>query len=388
MKLTNFLGVALFAQHTFAHPGESAEEVAQEAAVRRAYLAANERSLAHCADSLKARGNDVAMHKRRAALIEAARAETSTQPYLQERDLDDVININHRSNLTGISPNSTPGTLFSGMNSCVLSPEVTEGPYWVGGELVRENITDGQKGVPLTLHVQLVDIKTCKPIPEVYLEIWHCNSTGVYSGVVASGNGNSNDKSNINTTFHRGLQQSDAEGVVKFRTTFPGHYTGRATHIHVMSTVDATENKNNTITGGSVTHVGQMFFDQGLITQVEKEAPYTNNRQELTTNAKDGILAQEAKTTDPFIEYVMLGDKISDGIFGWLAFGIDTSASQQVSAAGVLTGTGGASAGGDARTSGASSTGTLPASRSMVSSTMAMTVSLSAATSLAAWNWW
>lgn len=77
MKLTNFLGLALFAQQTFAHPGQSAEELAQEIAERRAYLAANKRSLAHCADSLKARGNHAAMHQRRAAQVEAARAKRS-----------------------------------------------------------------------------------------------------------------------------------------------------------------------------------------------------------------------------------------------------------------------------------------------------------------------
>lgn len=54
----------------------------------------------------------------------------------------------------------------------------------------------------------------------------------MYSGVVANGNGNSADATNINNTFLRGIQQSDADGVVKFETLFPGHYTGRATHIH------------------------------------------------------------------------------------------------------------------------------------------------------------
>lgn len=54
----------------------------------------------------------------------------------------------------------------------------------------------------------------------------------MYSGVVANGNGNSADATNINNTFLRGIQQSDDDGVVKFETLFPGHYTGRATHIH------------------------------------------------------------------------------------------------------------------------------------------------------------
>ena len=139
-----------------------------------------------------------------------------------------MLNTDHHSNLTGISRESTEGTLFGNMNSCVLTPETTEGPYWVQGELVRSNVTESQKGVPLTLNIQMIDVNTCKPVPDAWLEIWHCNSTGVYSGVVASGNGNTNDASNINKTFHRGLQQSNVDGVVSFDTTFPGHYTGRA----------------------------------------------------------------------------------------------------------------------------------------------------------------
>jgi protocatechuate 3,4-dioxygenase beta subunit len=59
---------------------------------------------------------------------------------------------------------------------------------------------------------------------------------GVYSGVQASGNGDSSDASNLDATFLRGIQPSNDEGVVQFESIFPGHYTGRATHIHGMYT--------------------------------------------------------------------------------------------------------------------------------------------------------
>ena len=56
-------------------------------------------------------------------------------------------------------------------------------------------------------------------------------------------------------------------------------------------------NRNNdTISGLYSTytsHVGQIFFDQDLITAVEKLTPYTNNAQTLTTNTEDDILGQE-----------------------------------------------------------------------------------------------
>jgi len=45
-------------------------------------------------------------------------------------------------------------------------------------------------------------------------------------------NGNANDKENINKQFLRGVQISGNDGSVGFDTIFPGHYMGRATHIH------------------------------------------------------------------------------------------------------------------------------------------------------------
>ena len=75
MKFTTVLGTALLAQISLAHPGQSVAEHAQDAAERRAYIANNKRSLTQCADSLKARGNDIAMHARRSALVEKLRAK-------------------------------------------------------------------------------------------------------------------------------------------------------------------------------------------------------------------------------------------------------------------------------------------------------------------------
>jgi hypothetical protein len=75
MRPIKFFGAALLAQQSIAHPGQSAEEHAKEIAERRAYLNNNRRSIAHCADVLKKRGNDVAIHERRAAQVEKARAK-------------------------------------------------------------------------------------------------------------------------------------------------------------------------------------------------------------------------------------------------------------------------------------------------------------------------
>jgi len=214
----------------------------------------------------------------------------------------------------------------------------------VAGEYVRRNLVEQQPGVPLLLDYQVIDVNTCEPVPNVFLEMWHCNSTGVYGGVVAQGNGNSNDQSNLNATWLRGIQPTDEDGVAQFESIFPGHYTGRTTHIHVMVHTNATLLSNGTL-GAHVqgSHVGQTFFDQALINAVEALAPYNTNRQPLTTNARDGIMAQEAATNgvDPVMEYTLLGDKLEDGLFAWIAFGIDKNYVRTVTPAVYLTENGG-----------------------------------------------
>lgn len=206
----------------------------------------------------------------------------------------------------------------------------------MSGEDVRYSVIEDQEGVEIILDYQVIDVETCEPVPDVYLEMWHCNSTGVYSGIVASGNGNSNDETNIDNTFLRGIQPTNDEGVAQFLSLFPGHYTGRATHIHVMVHTNATLQKNYTLGNENyASHVGQAFFDQDLISQVELVEPYNTNTQEITTNAEDSILSEEVATdgVDPVMEYTLLGDDVSQGLFAWLAFGINVTASTEITPA-------------------------------------------------------
>lgn len=194
----------------------------------------------------------------------------------------------------------------------------------------------------MIMDIQVIDMATCDPVVDTMVEIWHCNSTGVYSGIAASGNGDSTDLSNLNKTFLRGLQPTQYDGVAQFTTLFPGHYTSRATHTHVLAHFNGTIHDNATYTGGYVSHVGQLFYDQDLITQVEATLPYTTNTQELTLNTDDSVGKQEAADgLDPFVNYSLLGETIEDGIFAWVSFGIDLTSEQTISAAAALYETGG-----------------------------------------------
>lgn len=74
---------------------------------------------------------------------------------------------------------------------------------------------------------------------------------------------------------------------------------------------------------------------------MEATSPYSTNTQEQTLNSADNILAEEAASMDPFLEYVLLGNDISDGVLGWISIGIDPTKELNTSAASTLTSNGG-----------------------------------------------
>ncbi|KAL3493357.1 Intradiol ring-cleavage dioxygenase [Aspergillus germanicus] len=346
VRVSALVGLGLAAVAS-AHPGH---DVKAEAAERAAALKGiRARGVEQCSTQLAARGveaNNIARREQTLKTLRKARGLDGHAPLLKARDLT-PLNETHESDLV-VDLAVDPEVLFSSGGSCVLAEDVTQGPYYVSGELIRNNLVEDQEGVPLYLDIQLIDSNSCEPVPDVYIDFWHCNSTGVYSGVVASGNGNSNDESNLDSTFLRGLQRTDTLGVASFHSLFPGHYTGRATHIHVLShpANNTNVNRNNeTVTdiySSKSSHVGQIFFDQDLITAVESVEPYASNTQELTLNADDSILLQELNSDiDPFVHYTLVGDDISEGVFAWITVVIDSSVSSDVSPAAYYTEEGG-----------------------------------------------
>lgn len=339
-RITTLLTLAALAvSGAVAHPGHN---VAEEAAERADFFNYKPRSVKSCAAELHRRGHAAAALARRSELGKKAQEKRGLagKP-LVRRDFSDY-DFSHASTDT-VSFGDDESLVFSDNSSCILQPEVTQGPYYVDGELIRKNIAEDQGGVPLYLDIQFLDTSTCEPVPAVYVDVWHCNSTGVYSGVSATGNGNSDTvTSNLNATFLRGVQQTDVNGVVQFETVVPGHYTGRATHIHIMSHQmgNTTIRNNGTILGSNGTahasHVGQLFFDQTLISALDAIEPYASNTQEVTLNSDDSILSSEADSMDPFVEYILIGDTIEDGILGWISIGIDSTADNEINSAATI----------------------------------------------------
>ncbi|KAK3315366.1 Intradiol ring-cleavage dioxygenase [Apodospora peruviana] len=329
MHLPVIIAGALAATVVMAHPGH---DIRAEAAELRETLGMMARAdLSHCAEKIKARGLEVRAIARRTELASRLAKKSGI---IAGRDFGTVLKTSHHSN-ESYTLKTPASELFGSNNSCILSPEVTEGPYYVSGEYVRKNVIEDQPGVPLTLDLQVLDMETCDPVPNVYLEIWHCNSTGVYSGVAANGNGNG-DGSNIDATFLRGVQKTDQDGVSLFETLFPGHYQGRAPHIHVMVHHNASARANGTLEDTTASHVGQVYFDQALINAVESTSVYKANTQALLLNENDFLFAEGARTSDPVVNYVTLGKNIEDGLLGWIAFGINSTMVREVHAATTL----------------------------------------------------
>lgn len=213
--------------------------------------------------------------------------------------------------------------------SCVLSPELTAGPYYVVGEYMRSNIKEAEHsdGVDIFLEVQYVDVSTCGGVPNVAVDVWNCNATGVYSGVSES-----SGQAGVDTTFLRGIQLTDHDGVVQFETIFPGHYTGRAIHTHLLSHMNATVQSNGTISvwNKAVSHIGQLFWPEDLRQEIEALEPYASNTVAVTTNDEDMWAPLSAdESFDPFPQFVYLGDDVSDGLFAWIQIGINSTADYQ-----------------------------------------------------------
>ena len=140
--------------------------------------------------------------------------------------------------------------------TCVLQPEVTEGPYWIDQKLTRRDVREGKPGLPLVLAVTVVNARTCRPIKGADVEIWHCDASGNYSGFDSGsgggGPGGGGSGPTTSTRYLRGHQPSNAAGVATFLTVFPGWYPGRTPHIHLKAHIGQDR----------VVHTGQLFFNE------------------------------------------------------------------------------------------------------------------------------
>jgi protocatechuate 3,4-dioxygenase beta subunit len=203
---------------------------------------------------------------------------------------------------------------------CTLTKEMTEGPYYLDGALVRTDITESKPGIPLKLSLTVVDDDTCAPLAGALVEIWHCDALGEYSGFVG-GNGHSEPDDG---TFLRGGVLTGTDGVAKLTSIYPGWYRGRCIHIHLKVHTGVTLTSDGSFTGGQELHTGQLFFDETVTTAVAKISPYSTNTVTRTTLAQDSIY-DEGGAASGLLTLTALGTTTASGYTGTLTVGVETS---------------------------------------------------------------
>jgi protocatechuate 3,4-dioxygenase beta subunit len=168
---------------------------------------------------------------------------------------------------------------------CVARPRQTEGPYFVNTRLERSDIrTDPSRseavseGTPLelTFHVSRIDGNRCSPLAGAVVDVWQCDANGVYSGV---------RDPRFDTTgqqFLRGHQITDARGVARFTTIYPGWYAGRTVHIHFKIRSAPGEPTGYEFTS-------QLYFPDELTDEVHSHAPYAARGRRDRLNRHDAI---------------------------------------------------------------------------------------------------
>ena len=161
---------------------------------------------------------------------------------------------------------------FEALPVCVALPAIGAGPFPLDEQFDRRDVTEGYPGHPLRLGFRVVD-GDCVPVPGAAVEIWHADASGDYSAFDDGGDGKDEG---AGTTFLRGTQVADADGIVEFHTIYPGWYPGRAVHIHLRVR-----------RAGELVLTSQVFFDDAYTEGIFAETAYAANGRPDTVNADD-----------------------------------------------------------------------------------------------------
>jgi protocatechuate 3,4-dioxygenase beta subunit len=193
--------------------------------------------------------------------------------------------------------------LKTGAEVCTLLPEQEVGPYYIADELLRADIVEGKPGVPLSLRIVVLDSRTCTPLPQAAVDLWHCDALGLYSGFTEQnpmgpgrprgpGDQPPENRPTDQLTFLRGIQLTGDDGVVDFHTIFPGVYRGRTNHIHFKVRVGGQAD-GHTYQAGHAAHAGQIFFPEELAAGLMQREPYRRQQVHRTTQGEDHVYGDQ-----------------------------------------------------------------------------------------------
>lgn len=164
---------------------------------------------------------------------------------------------------------------------CVISPELTAGPFFVDEHLNRSDVTADtelpgvRNAVPLRLALRVYanNAGRCAPLAGAHVDLWNADALGTYSDVDGA----------RGQRFLRGYQVTGRDGAVAFTTVHPGWYPSRTPHVHVLVRTYAR--------GNDVTHsfATQLFFDDAINDTVLASAAYRPHGARDTRNANDAF---------------------------------------------------------------------------------------------------
>lgn len=201
---------------------------------------------------------------------------------------------------TGGTSTAAAGALtaadFESASSCAVTPEQTEGPFYLDVDKIRSDVREDRQGTPLRVAARVVDADGCTPLKDAVFEIWHCDAGGLYSGFEAASigaggrdgrGGPGGGAGSVDTTrYLRGAQVTNADGIAEILTIFPGWYQGRTVHIHAKVHLSNAEVLTT-----------QLYFDDGVTDAVYRAAPYSSRPDRTTRNDDDGIYRPETTLT-------------------------------------------------------------------------------------------
>jgi len=167
------------------------------------------------------------------------------------------------------------------VESCRLTPDSGEGPFYFDPELVRVDITEGVAGAPLELSMRVVRAGDCATLDGARVDVWHADAIGLYSGYGRQPGTGEPSYSVMDETFLRGTQFTDPDGRVGFRTVYPSWYGGRTPHVHFKVFLEGDE-----------VVASQLFFPDEFNNEVFREwEPYSERvDRRRTTNDNDSFL--------------------------------------------------------------------------------------------------
>jgi protocatechuate 3,4-dioxygenase beta subunit len=214
--------------------------------------------------------------------------------------------------------------VWDGVPACTASSTdgAGQGPFFIHNreraddiDIFRQDIRgryrqDAEPGTEMQLHLRILEAGAANcdasPVAGVEVYVWHTDAQGFYSGfgepgeqqpdLPYRGRPNQNDLDNTDR-FCRGAGLTDANGVVSFRSIFPGWYNGRDVHIHLMVLRPGSEARGRqTYRGGEHVFTSQFYFEPDLIDRVHKASEPYRRRTVLDAYA-GSILGDERNSS-------------------------------------------------------------------------------------------